>query len=97
MNCPACLRKEHKKGQSVIGKRFLVDATKKNKNTSLWQYIDLQPVSGTIEVQVDKKPKQPKRTATCEMRFGEVDYTPPYRYPEARSDELSPIKIFSVC
>ena len=80
----------------VIGKRFLGDATRKNKNTSLWKHMELQPVSGTVAIEVSKKAKQPKRTAICEVKYSEIDCTPSYRYPEAKSGELSPIRINAI-
>lgn len=83
-------------GDRIVGKRFAGRPSITNKNITLWKFMESTPVQGFLQVDVPKKDKQIKRLAKCEIRYSEVYFTPPYYSPEAKSREMSPLKLFAV-
>jgi transposase-like protein/transposase Tn5 family protein len=61
----------------------------------LWQTVKRGPVQGLITVEVDAKPPQPARTATCQVRFQPVTVRPPKNRP-ASLPTLKSVKLWAI-
>ena len=57
----------------------------------LWPHMHLRPKAGTIEIQVPRHGRQPARTATMSVHFGEVTLAPP-----KDKQKLPPIRMWAV-
>ena len=57
----------------------------------LWPHMHLRPKAGTIELQVPRHGRQPARTATMSVHFGDVTLSPPQD-----KRQLAPIRMWAV-
>lgn len=83
-------------GDRVVGERYKGRRSITKKNTKLWAFMTERKPEGFLKVKVPKKRGQIEREATCEIKYSELCLTPPYYYPDAKSKELSPLKVFAI-
>ena len=57
--------------------------------------LRVAPVRGQIEVEVTRRPKQPARTAICQVSFKSFKLRPPQKRPGLPAD-LKPIKVWAI-
>lgn len=56
------------------------------------EVVSERPVSGHLTVEIPAEPGRPARTATVEVRYGDVTLRPPYRAPSCQAD-LRPLTL----
>jgi len=56
------------------------------------EVLSQRPVSGHLTVEIPAEPGRPARTATVEVRYGDVTLRPPYRAPSCQAD-LRPLSL----
>lgn len=61
----------------------------------LWLTVRNSPVRGKVEVEVDRRPDQPPRTAVCQVYYHRVKVRPPSHRP-AHAPKLEPIPLWAV-
>ncbi|MCP4374525.1 MAG: hypothetical protein GY797_41445 [Deltaproteobacteria bacterium] len=60
-----------------------------NSGEMLWDFMEKQKMKGTIQVSVPKKEGQPKRIATCNIKFGKVNILPSKHYKGSKEGNLN--------
>lgn len=60
-----------------------------NSGERLWDFMEKQKSKGTIKVSVPKKEGQPKRLATCNIKFDRVNILPSKHYKGSKEGKLN--------
>ena len=59
----------------------------------LWSFMEAQPLAGTLEITVPRRPCDKERTATLSIRYGKVTIRPPRN---RKVEDRTPVEIFCV-
>lgn len=84
----------HQAIQDPCGPRLLVRAertrNRKVEQEDLWQKLNAQPVAGWLEVAVPRRASRRARTARLEVRFAQVELSPP------KNSKFQPLSVWAV-
>ena len=80
------------------GAKMLVRASQDRASVEagrMREILSQRPVSGYVTVEIPAHPGRPARTATVEVRYGDLTVRPPYRAPSCQAD-LRPLTLSMV-
>lgn len=72
--------------------RILV-SEKGKKHDTLWSFMKKQKIAATLNIEIPEQRYRSRRQAEVEVRFSEVEYTPPQRAKSARVGKLEKVKL----
>jgi hypothetical protein len=88
----------------ALGSPFLIRAARNRavideeaeEISYLWEEMEQQPVSGTLEVEVPARPKEAARMATVGVRFAPITLRNPRKRRLPTSDDADSLKLYAV-
>ncbi len=71
--------------------RILAKDSPEQAHETLWTHMRKTPLAGIQTIQLPARHNQPERSATLEVRYSEITFKPPQRYPGAKAKQLPPV------
>lgn len=76
--------------------RILVKNGPEQAHETLWSHMRKAPLAGIQTIQLPARHNQAERSVTLEIRFSEITFKAPQRYPEAKMKQLSNVTMRAV-